>query len=763
MTETTQQPRDDAHYRSQLVQRRVVRLLLQHDMLLFRGQFRLFFVRSTLLDLPLLQQYDRYIKLQMLSNELLEDILPRIRRQLSLRTDHLRQHEEAPTRGDIDWSRTIERTWHQTPGQPPLQFATRVRQRSWNTPENILVVAILQAYRQEVQRAMETVFEDEELNLQEKQLLVAANEQAERELAAPYTHALQEQARTTHLPDLVREVTVHLRPGPSPYRDLLSWWQRFTQFQVGRAQETRAVALASMRTDEKAEAWLYELWIALECLHLLQEQDGIHSQDVRVATDLLQSTFTWQGRRFRFLYNRQLDTATNYEPAWEYGPASRPDYTIERETPLEIRHEGALIWREPPVLLDAKYYLEGTDPARTHEPIKKLLGDMTLLGARVGALFFPQLPEPASEQHITRTIRHNGKQYAAGMNVQQVHLYHLDPTMPLPVVQQRLHAILDMATQHLPERPAPTCQGIWLDPDTLNASQSAPPGQTLLCPKPHIGPGVVDLVHIDTDCLKNPRLCHVIGQPIVPPTMIRATNQTQLVQQSQMFRERNTERLQEAEQRGDEEQAERIREQIFTGVGRATEHYAELFGDTRSIGESFERWIFGEYWQEHARSLAETTRHALISGEYVWQNYQKAELQDWAAPAIQYCRALEFELKRRLYHPCPPKYIPLLNKAGFTIGTVTSAYQKRDAIWQLFLSLVTQSSSNPEAFTLRMQRLSTEQINEKRNQLAHGETITRETARLLREAVIGDRSKPGVLGWLAEHLAVNTIIKWADC
>lgn len=753
MIETTEQPRDDGRYRSQLLQRRVVRLLLQHDMPLFRGQFRLFFVSSALPDIPLLQQYDRHIKLQMLNNELLEDILPRIRRQLSLHTDYLRQHEEAPTRGDIDWSRTIERTWHQTLGQPPQQFATRLRQRSWNTPENILVVAILQAYRQEVQRAMEAVFEDEELNLQEKQMLVAANELAERELAAPYARALMEQARAIRLPDLVQQVTVRLRPGPSPYRDLLSWWQRFTQFQVGRAQETRSVALASTRTDEKTEAWLYELWIALECLHLLQEQKEIRLQDVTVATDLLQYTFTWQQRRFCFRYNRQLDTTTSYEPAWENGPATRPDYTIEREMPLEIHHEGALIWREPPVLLDAKYYLEGTDPTRTHEPIKKLLGDMTLLDARVGALFFPQLPEPESENHITRTIRRNGKQYAAVTNAQQVHLYHLDPAMPLRDVQQRLHAILDMATQHLPERPAPACRGIWLDPDTLNASQSTPPAQTLLCPKPHIGPGVFDLVHIDTDCLKNPHLCHVIGQPIVPPTLIRATNQAQLAQQGQMLRVRNTERLQEAEQRGDEERAERIREQIFTGVGRATEHYVELFGDTRSIEESFERWIFGKYWKEHARSLAETTRHALISGEYVWQNYQKVELQDWAAPAIQYCRALEFELKRRLYQPCPSKYIPLLNKAGFTIGTVTYAYQKRDAIWQIFLSLVTQSSSNTEAFKLCMQRLYTEHIKEKRNQLAHGETITRETARVLREVVIGDRSEPGVLCWLAENLA----------
>src|SRR5437763_8214217 len=96
---------------SQQLQRRILRLLFQHDESLFRRQFSCFFVESTLPQIPLLQQYDRYVKLRTLSQELLDDILPRIRRQLSLKTSHARLHEEAPTRGDIDWQRTLERSW----------------------------------------------------------------------------------------------------------------------------------------------------------------------------------------------------------------------------------------------------------------------------------------------------------------------------------------------------------------------------------------------------------------------------------------------------------------------------------------------------------------------------------------------------------------------------------------------------------------------------------------------------------------------------
>ncbi len=99
-----------SHDWSAYLQRRVMRLLLLHDQSLFRGQFRTFFVESTLPQIPLLQQYDRYLRLLALSDELLDDIMPRIRRQLSLQTSQVHLQEEAPTHGEIDWQRTIQRS-----------------------------------------------------------------------------------------------------------------------------------------------------------------------------------------------------------------------------------------------------------------------------------------------------------------------------------------------------------------------------------------------------------------------------------------------------------------------------------------------------------------------------------------------------------------------------------------------------------------------------------------------------------------------------
>jgi hypothetical protein len=154
---------------SQYLHRRVMRLLLQQDQHLFQGHFRRFYTQSSMPKLPLFQLYDSYLKLLLLKDELLGDILPRIRRQFSSQNNHLATQEEPPTRGEIDWSRTITRTLNETPDLPPLRFDTNQQQRSLLTAENIFVVAILLKYQQAIQDILKKDLADEMLNDQERQ------------------------------------------------------------------------------------------------------------------------------------------------------------------------------------------------------------------------------------------------------------------------------------------------------------------------------------------------------------------------------------------------------------------------------------------------------------------------------------------------------------------------------------------------------------------------------------------------------------------
>jgi hypothetical protein len=130
------------------LQRRIARLLLRHARRTFHGRFRELYARSKQPQPDILRAYDRFARLIGLADELFDDILPRIRRQLSFSATRLELDEEPPLRGQIDWRQTIQRASATYPDQPPLRFATTLRSRNFATPENRMVVAILLRYTQ---------------------------------------------------------------------------------------------------------------------------------------------------------------------------------------------------------------------------------------------------------------------------------------------------------------------------------------------------------------------------------------------------------------------------------------------------------------------------------------------------------------------------------------------------------------------------------------------------------------------------------------
>jgi hypothetical protein len=150
----------------------------------------------------------------------------------------------------------------------------------------------------------------------------------------------------------------------------------------------------------------------------------------------------------------------------------------------------------------------------------------------------------------------------------------------------------------------------------------------------------------------------------------------------------------------------------------------------------------------------------LISAEYVWQEYEQADLDDWAAPAIQYCRALELELKRRLSVSDPLAYIP--RRWGLGMPEHAMRWKDRDAEtrngknarhnWHLMRERARQAGASIEAFEAVLQRLVSEQVLPKRNGLAHGAAVPGSAADALRTTIVGSRNREGLLCWIAEHL-----------
>lgn len=767
---------------SQYLHRRVMRLLLRHNQGLLRGQFRAFFASSELPQIPLLQFYDRYLKLVMFSDELLTHIMPNIRIQLSLRTELTLQQEEAPTRGEIDWPRTITEAINATPDQAPLQFTTRQRQQDNASPENLLVVAMLLNYQQTLRETLRVDMQGEALDEQERQALISIETSIVRELNVPYARALAEEASSADIDGLIEQVELQLKPGASPYRDLLTWWENLRDLHIGRIPAQRHLTLTHTRKHEQVDSWLYELWIALEMLAMLDESQMLVAESVEIGSDRLQCLFTWQERRFRFRYQRQGSVPAEPAPGWQEASAPQPGYIIEREQPSSVTVKGQVIWREAPVMLAANYSAAGNKAASTQEKIQQLLGAMRLAGAHHGEICTPILPDPPAANMWSCVIQSDQQAYTARVDsATSIYLYALPPDLDHATLHQRLRSLLDHAVVALPERPAPACYGILLDKDTVNASREHLHNGNVLCPKPHIGPDVFDLVDDRRHCLKDPRLCHVYGQAITPPFVIRVEMLSGLEQQSGDLRARNEDRLREAENAGDEARTEQIRGHIFLGVGGTIERYVQTRGNTILVEDHLKERFFGEYWDQHARCLAPETRNMLLSGEYVWGEYRQNTFQDWAAPAVQYCRALEAEIKRRFYNHYPaPKYDPKLGYApapapgqkcfqvpnnDMTLGAVEHIYKAKGHQdqarnnWKLFVEIVTRSQSDAVSVTKMLaqldaflQRMTYIRIKDKRNKLAHGEAIPHQLALDLRETILGKRGQEGMLVWLAEHV-----------
>lgn len=742
---------------SQYLQRRVMRLLLLHAQQLFRGQFAHFFTGSSLPTLPVLQFYDRYLKLLMLSEELLNDILPRIRLQLSLQIDQLPLQEEAPTRGEIDWPRTIARAINETPDLPPQLFETRQRQQHINVPENLLFVAILLQHQQIVRETLKKDQSDELLTDAERQQLVGIDEALERELATPDARLLREAASRSEIERLVKQVAARLRPGAGPYRDLLAWWEHFNALHIGQSDDQRRLTLASTRKNEQ-DAWLYELWIALELLTLLQEKHALSPGELEIQRDRMRWVFTWENHRYRFQYQRRLAPSPGELPGWEHAPALQPSYLIERATPLvKIEHEDTLIWQDPPFLIAAAYATDGSATARLGIAIQELSGGLHMYNAYTGALCFPLLSDPPVEQPFSGEVRRAGKQHAGGMPEQsRIQLAKITPDLSEDILHQRLLALIQQAAASLPEREQPACHGIVLDADSVNASGDAIPAYNVLCPKPHIGPGVFDLVNDQVHCLKDPRVCHIWGQAKLAPFVVRATTQAEMDKQSSTIRGKAEEALTTAEQAGDEARAEELRNHVFQGVGRTVEQYVKLRGNTEAVETNFEDWVFEDYWKKHPRCLHEETRHMLLSGEYVWLEYLHANLKDWAAPAIQFCRALEKEVERRLHDHYPHDF--RLPKSGMTLGALRTIYLGRDKYpdsihnWKLFRQIVQASHSDERTFEAVFVRLVKENVAANRNLVAHNGPVSRAIAQELHDTIIGKGGNPGILRWMAENL-----------
>ncbi len=640
------------------IQARLVTLLLRHDEQHFghyydvRTEFDS--ERNTILD-----PYRRLGVLFALRDELFEHILPRIVRRLSFESPRHTVIEEPPPRGRVDWDRTLNATWAERPGEPPLLLHTRQRRRDFATPENLLTVVTLLEYYADVHRLLW----DEYAAVGAESLRHPLGEIAmrcERELAFPQFAGIRGGAQHTieqgDVAALEAQVHERLIPGGnSAYEELLSWRARYQSMRLLHRMQ-RNLADDVLGADPARDNYLYQLWIYYELADLLTRRQAIQHWNRRT-TEL---TFHWGAGAARCSYRLQHDRSIPGDlRVWNGGPGVRPDLYIARVDRQEVRDDdGTVIWREPGYLLDAKYYRpHDDDPKAPTGPIKRMIADLHLTGEQYGALLFGFHGATPGTDQAESVVPDFRKAQLVDPDLEIV-LQHIRPqgAGDSAELDRVLSAVLNMIHTRLQRRVPVRCHGVFLETLTANGHGSLAEAAGLfarngnahegelsdlvVCPKPHIAPWRVDIVSLAQDCCTNPILCHIKGQPGVrrPQRLSALEEITDALKQSV---------------KGQDDQT--ITSAATKHVLQITRRYAQLL---QPRIDDYHFWIRKRLEIEDLFDttplLSDPQRETLALGRFLWEQIEQIKASNFAGPVLLFTGVLEEMTRISLYQKSPP-------------------------------------------------------------------------------------------------------------
>lgn len=753
------------------MQARLITLLLRHD----QHSFSRFYAERGEYEAEqdaALEPYRALGLLFLLRDELFDHILPRIVRRLSFAAPPATTIEDAPPRGRVDWERTLQASWAERPGEPPLQLHTRQRRRNFATAENLLVVATLLEYRADVQRLLWGEYSAVGAEALRHPLGEIVT-RCERELAFPQFAGIRSAAQQViehdGLTALEEQVRERLIPGSnSAYEELLHWRDRRRETQLlQRIQRDHTDTV--LGADPVRDNYLYQIWLFYELADLLRSRQLLESIETRQGRMALH--FRWGEGEATCGYELRHDQRVPVPvvrwasmPLKKFAvPGVRPDFYLRRTQPAaeQIEHNGELYWREPGVLWDAKYYREREQSQAPSTPVKRMIADMALLGEQHGALLFAFLEGEQGE-----TAANPRYQLApADRNQTVVPDQTIAPWQLRPAindaagdVQATLSALLDDAHARLREVRVPACHGIFLDTlsaadqtglrDRSGAPLSGDTADLLVCPKPHIGPWRVDLVSRTRHCCQDGQVCQIIGRagshpPLRPPR----TAEELLKELQQVFNRSDGGRL-------NDEAVHAIASQVES----ITRRFAQIAGAYRRIEVYTHR--LRDLGLEHTLDhFGAAERESLALAVFLLEQLDSISATDYSAPAIHISSVVELEVQRRIF-ACPGLTGDFAKPRKQTLGTLPFMRNNphlTEGNWDTITHFVAQhwneqiDPDDPEQH-VTFDQLVTKALNriaQLRNMAAHTHPLSRgEYGELQRLAFRGNPLRDGALNIL---------------
>lgn len=667
---TAPTPAEQAAYTH--MQARLIALLLQHDQAGFR---RFVDQRAGVAEeAEPVKPYRDLGVLFFLGRALFEDVLPRIVRRLSFESPRHLVVEEPPARGRVHWERTLDATWTERPGEPPLLLHTRQRRRDFATPENLLTVVTLLEYEAGIRQ----VLHGDRALIGAQALRHPLNDLVDRcarELAFPQFAGLLPQARRILAGAdggpgaLEARVAAHDAPGGNrAYQDLLAWRVRWRTLQLLRRAPDEPLSDV-LGADPQADNYLYQLWIFYELADLLRHTNRLLAVETTAAG--MELRFRWKECSYLLRHNRAVPhpvSRWSAQPNAKDVPGVRPDYYLRRidPPPAKVCDGDTQIWREPGVVWDAKYYRERESERTPSSPVKRMIADLALLGESYGVLLFAFLSgnTGAAPQRLVPTI--GADQTLAPV---EVAAHQLRPTLDMDStnVHDQLRALLDDAHTRLAQPRVPACHGIFLDSlsardrrmvvDRYGTAIDSDADELLICPKPHIGAWRVDLVSRTRHCCQDARLCHIVGQSQAHPPVRPPRSAEELLRELQRVFERGRDG--------------KLNDETISAIARQVEdltrRFAEIAGAYKRIEVYYHR--LRDMGLEVFDRLGAAERESLGLAVFLLEQLDSIGASDYSAPAIHFSSVMEIEVQRRVF-ACPDLIGDLSKPKRQTLGVL---------------------------------------------------------------------------------------------
>ncbi|MGH2544639.1 MAG: hypothetical protein ACRDIB_17745 [Ardenticatenaceae bacterium] len=203
--------------------------------------------------LQLLHPLWRRLRIELLGERLLRDVLPAIERQLASAGELQREESGLNPRAPVDWPAT----WRRALSHPAERSViTRRWERTIDLPENHLAYHALQALAAESSMAAAPAAR------QEAALLRSLHEHARRRLEQPPWRRFVPGQREAPVREAAKRIRRNLAQRPA-YGALLAWWQQWQAWRQPIAG-TQSLLDPALEPD-----WLFELLLLFELVRAL--------------------------------------------------------------------------------------------------------------------------------------------------------------------------------------------------------------------------------------------------------------------------------------------------------------------------------------------------------------------------------------------------------------------------------------------------------------------------------------------------------------